>query len=67
MAKKGIKVKELARELGVTSRQVIDRCRGAGLAIQNSITKLNPELERQVRRWFETTAPPDSSGESLER
>ncbi len=52
MAKKGIKVKDLARELGVTSREVIERCRAEGLAVQNSITKLNVECERRVRGWF---------------
>jgi len=52
VAKKGIKVKELARELGLTSRQLIDRCRAEGIAVQNSITKLNPESERIVRSWF---------------
>lgn len=56
MAKKGIKVKDLARELGVTSREVIDRCRAEGLAVQNSITKLNVECERRVRGWFGANA-----------
>ena len=45
-------MKELARELGLTSRQLIDRCRAEGIAVQNSITKLNPESERIVRSWF---------------
>jgi len=52
MAKKGVSVKQLARELGLTSRQVIDRCRAEGLAVQNSITKLDREDERRVRTWF---------------
>ncbi len=52
MAKKGIKIKDLARELGLTSRQLIDRCRAEGFPVQNSITKLNPQLERTVRSWF---------------
>jgi hypothetical protein len=52
MAKKGIKVKDLARELGVTSRALIDRCRAEGMAAQNSITKLNVECERRVRGLF---------------
>jgi hypothetical protein len=52
MAKKGIKVKDLARELGVTSRELIERCRAEGLAVQNSITKLNVECERRARGWF---------------
>jgi len=56
MAKKGIKIEELARQLGVTSRQLIDRCREGGMAVQNSVTKLNVESERQVRRWFDPSA-----------
>ena len=52
MAKKGIKIKDLAHEIGITSRQLIDRCRAEGYPVQNSITKLNPELERRVRSWF---------------
>ena len=53
MAKKGIKVKDLARELAITSRQLIDRCRAEGIHVQNSITKLDPESERTVRSWFD--------------
>ncbi len=53
MAKKGIKIKELAQELGVSSRELIDRCRAEGLTIQNSITKLNINTERRVRAWFD--------------
>jgi hypothetical protein len=52
MAKKGIKLADLAKELGVTSRVLIDRCRGEGLAVQNSITKLPPAAERAIRSWF---------------
>jgi len=52
MAKKGVSVKQLARELGLTSRQVIDRCRAEGLAVQNSITKLDRDDEQRVRTWF---------------
>lgn len=52
MAKKGIKVKDLAAELGVTSRQLIDRCRSAGVPAQNSITRFPPHVERLVRSWF---------------
>ena len=52
LAKKGIKIKELAGELGVTSRQLIDRCRAEGLSVQNSVTKLPPADEHRVRAWF---------------
>lgn len=52
MAKKGIKIKELAQELGVTSRELIDRCRAEGLTVQNSITKLDINTQRRIRAWF---------------
>ncbi|MCP4590946.1 MAG: hypothetical protein GY842_09380 [bacterium] len=52
MAKKGIKVKELARELGVTARTIVARCRAEELPVQNSLTRLKPDLERTVRAWF---------------
>lgn len=61
MAKKGIKVKDLARELGIASRQLLDRCRAEGFPVQNSITKLNPELERAIRGWFADATNDDSA------
>ena len=63
MAKKGTKVKELAAELGVTSHAIIARCRAEGFAVQNSITRLKPDLEQSVRAWFAggaTAEPPPS-------
>ncbi len=61
MAKKGVKVKELAHELGLTSRQLLDRCRAEGFPIQNSITKLNPDLERTIRGWFADNAKDETT------
>jgi len=43
----------LARELGVTSRELINRCRAEGLFIQNSITKLDAGQVARVRAWFD--------------
>ncbi len=54
MAKNWSKVKDLARELGITSHRIIDRCRTEGFPVQNSITRLHPELERSIRKWFAT-------------
>ena len=65
MAKKGIKVKDIAHELGITSRQLIDRCRAKGIHVQNSITKLNPESERTVRSWFVGGQPTDAAQQEL--
>ncbi|MBI4718353.1 MAG: translation initiation factor IF-2 N-terminal domain-containing protein [Planctomycetes bacterium] len=52
MAKRGVKLKDLARELGVTSRTLLDRCRAAGLPAQNSISKLSEAQAAAVRGWF---------------
>ena len=52
MPKKGIKIKELAQELGVTAKRLLLRCREEGLHVQNSITKLPLRDERLVRSWF---------------
>lgn len=63
MAKKGTKIKQLARELGITSRELITRCREEGMPVQNSVTKITVEMERVIRGWFadgETSkVPPD--------
>lgn len=59
--KKGVKIKDLAVEIGVTSRELIDRCRAEGMRVQNSITKISLAEARQVRSWF---TPGRASSES---
>ena len=54
MPKRRIKLKDLAHELGLTSRELLDRCRAEGVNVQNSITKLRIEQERLVRSWYPT-------------
>jgi len=56
MSKQWIKVKDLSRELGVTSRAIIDRCREHGHPIQNSVTRLRPDIERAIRGWFSSAS-----------
>jgi len=58
MAKGGTKIKDLASELGVTSRELIDRCRAEGFFVQNSITKVNPDWEKRIRDWFKSQDTP---------
>lgn len=53
MPKNGIKIKELAKEIGITSRQLLNRCRIEGIPVQNSITRLKPDIEKQIRSWFD--------------
>jgi len=64
MSKRGIKVRDLASELGVTARQLIDRCRAEGISVQNSITRLAPEIERTIRSWFAEESLKDGAGGS---
>jgi len=52
MSKQWIKVKDLSIELGVTSHAIIRRCRDEGYTVQNSVTRLRPDIEREVRGWF---------------
>ena len=63
MGKRGVKVKDLSTELGITSRQLIDRCRAEGIAVQNSITRLSPDVEKAVRSWFAEESENNSSAE----
>lgn len=70
MPKKGLKIKELAEELGVTSRSLIDKCRESGIPAQNSITKLSEAQAAQARRLFkpgsaEGERSPDASRSSF--
>lgn len=60
MGEKGVKIKELARELGVTSRVLIDRCRAEGVPAQNSITRLSPQDVRRIRQIFAQPTPQES-------
>lgn len=59
-----ISIKFLARDLGITSRALIERCRVEGLWVQNSITKLTPRQAETVRMWFR---PDTSTAESSSR
>ncbi|MFP3937039.1 MAG: translation initiation factor IF-2 [Phycisphaerae bacterium] len=47
------RVFELARELGVTSKAVLQKCRAEGLEIKNHMSALSAGLEATVREWFE--------------
>ena len=59
MTKKDVKVKKLAKELGVTARALIERCRGKGLRVQNSITRIRASDVERIRLWYHPS--PDKS------
>ena len=47
-----IRVFELARELDVTSKIMLEKCRAEGLEIKNHMSTLSAGLEATVREWF---------------
>ncbi|MGB0715444.1 MAG: hypothetical protein ACPGXK_06175 [Phycisphaerae bacterium] len=61
MRKKGPRIRDLAREMGVTSKTLMLRCREEGIFAQNSITRVEPALVPTIRSWFGGT-----QGESTE-
>lgn len=61
MSKQWIKVKALSRELGVTSHDIIVRCRNAGYDVQNSATRVKPDVEREIRGWFKEDQASDEA------
>jgi len=46
------RVFELARELGVTSKVVLTKCRAEGLEIKNHMSTVSAGLEATIREWF---------------
>ncbi|MCD4699744.1 MAG: translation initiation factor IF-2 N-terminal domain-containing protein [Phycisphaerae bacterium] len=43
---------ELAREMGVTSKIVLDKCRAEGLEVKNHMSALSAGLEATIHEWF---------------
>ena len=46
------RVFELARDLGVTSKVVLAKCRAKGLDIKDHMSTLSAGREAAIRRWF---------------
>ena len=46
------RVFELARELGVTSKVILEKCNAEGLTLKNHMATLSAGLEATIREWF---------------
>ncbi|HDY65757.1 MAG TPA: hypothetical protein ENH84_05950, partial [Phycisphaerae bacterium] len=46
------RVFELARELTVRSKDVLEKCRAEGIDVKNHMTSLSAGLEETIRDWF---------------
>jgi translation initiation factor IF-2 len=47
-----IRVHILSKELGVTSKAILDKCRAEGLDVKNHMSVLSAGLEATIREWF---------------
>jgi translation initiation factor IF-2 len=47
---------ELAREIGVTSKDILEKCRAEGLDVKNHMATLSAGLEATIRDWFAEAA-----------
>ncbi|MFA6132993.1 MAG: translation initiation factor IF-2 [Phycisphaerae bacterium] len=50
------RVFELANEIGVTSKQILGKCRAEGLELKNHMAALSAGLEATIREWFSEAA-----------
>ena len=49
---KTLRVHTLAKELGVTSKEVIDKCRAEGVELKNHMAAISAGLAESIREWF---------------
>jgi len=47
-----IRVHTLSKELNVSSKAILDKCRAEGLDVKNHMTVLSAGLEATIREWF---------------
>ena len=50
------RVFELAREIGVTSKVILDKCRAEDIDLKNHMAVLSAGLEATIREWFSESA-----------
>ena len=65
---KGIRVNQLAKELGVTSKEILEKCRAEGLAdkVPNHMSVLSLGLSETVREWFAGHTSDGGGGTAVE-
>ena len=57
---------ELSRELGVTSKLVLDKCRAEGLDVKNHMSTVSAGLAATVREWFSEGSDTGTAVETTE-
>jgi ribonuclease E len=56
-ARERVRVHRLAKQLGVTSRQLIRRCRENGIDVKNHMSTVKSEEAGRARAWFASRPP----------
>ena len=60
------RVFELAKELGVRSKDILDKCHAEGLDLKNHMAALSAGLEATIREWFSESAAAHSAVETAQ-
>ena len=60
------RVFELARELSVRSKDVLEKCRAEGIDVKNHMTSLSAGLEETIRGWFSDANDPAAQHTAVE-
>jgi len=63
---KQMRVHILAKELGVTSKAILDKCHAEGLDLKNHMAVLSAGLEATIREWF-SEGSHETAAETAER
>jgi translation initiation factor IF-2 len=61
------RVFELARELGVRSKEVLDKCRAEDIELKNHMAALSAGLEETIREWFSEVGGAHTAVETTEQ
>ena len=64
MAKAPTRVHLLAKELGIKSKLIIDKCQANGLDIKNHMSTISAGLEATIREWFADSAAAKAAKET---
>jgi translation initiation factor IF-2 len=62
-----VRVHNLARQLGVQSRQLLRRCRENGINVKNHMSKLEADEVRRIRSWSQPGARQAPAGDDGQR
>ena len=57
---------ELSKELGVTSKSILEKCRAEGIEVKNHMTTVKAGLAATIAEWFSEVSQGGSAVETTE-